>query len=87
MIAQFSPAKLIKLAECSATHTLRVFLKIVKIQRKQFQKNLKKKFEKKFDLIFFVKCFFSNFFGNLHSTSNLGSACENLGGLGPLVRP
>jgi hypothetical protein len=50
----------------------------------RFLKNCKN-FKKKFEII--CEIFFSNFFGNQHSTSNLGSACKNLGGLGPLVRP
>jgi hypothetical protein len=59
----------------------------------RFLKNCKK-FKKKFQIFFFFlnskkfvtfswNFFFSIFFGNQHSTSILGSACENLGGLGP----
>jgi hypothetical protein len=44
------------------------------------KKNLKKKFEK--NLKFFREL--KKIIGNRDSTSNLGPACENLGGLGPL---
>jgi hypothetical protein len=53
---------------------------------KNRQKNLnKKKFHKKNFYKIFREFFFQIFFGYHGSTSNLEHACENLGGLGPLV--
>jgi hypothetical protein len=44
-----------------------------------------KKFDKKKCQKFFRKFFFQIFLGYCGSTANLGSACKNVGGLGPLV--
>jgi hypothetical protein len=53
-----------------------------KFDQKKFDK---KKFKKKNSEIF-REIFFSKFFGYRCSTANLGHACKNLGGLGPLIR-
>jgi hypothetical protein len=49
-----------------------------------FLKKAKKKFQKKI-LKIFREIFFSIFFVYRGFTANLGCACENLGGLGPLI--
>jgi hypothetical protein len=69
--------ELVALAECYAT--LRVFIK------KIWKKIAKKKLNKKKINKIFREFFFQIFFSYHGSTSNLEHACENLGGLGPLV--
>jgi hypothetical protein len=49
------------------------------------KKFLQKKFQKTISRKFCMNFVFQIFFGYRGSTANLGYACENLGGLGPLV--
>jgi hypothetical protein len=61
-----------------------------RFHRKKLEKNRQKKIKqkkiyKKFFYKIFREFFFQIFFGYHGSTSNLEHACENLGGLGPLV--